>query len=276
MQKGAVHVRYLVISRESLGYRRPDHLGGGAGRRRGSCIADAGAKATAHAAASTTPSAKVVAPAKKLNGVVLNVGDQAGTGAEAVLEAAGLINVTTACSRTACTSSGRTSRPVHRSCRRSPPARSTSVASVTRRRCSPTRPPRRSSSACSRPAHATRRCSCPKNSPITSVSQLAGKTIAVGTGTSADYHFLTVLEKAGLQPSQVTARQPVRRSRPRGAGGRRRRRLRHLVAVGRGRRGTRRPRHRHRQRPTAARTPTRSPLRPRSRARRRCWRSGTT
>ena len=51
-----------------------------------------GGAQTVHRASATTPSAKSVAPAKKLNGVTLNVGDQAGTGAEAVLEAAGLIN----------------------------------------------------------------------------------------------------------------------------------------------------------------------------------------
>ena len=33
----------------------------------------------------------------------------------------------------------------------------------------------------------------PKNSPITSISQLKGKKIAVAQGSSADYHLLTVL-----------------------------------------------------------------------------------
>ncbi|HXW79429.1 MAG TPA: ABC transporter substrate-binding protein [Acidimicrobiales bacterium] len=44
----------------------------------------------------------------------------------------------------------------------------------------------------------------PKGSPITSISQLRGKTIAVAQGSSADYHLLTVLEKAGLTVHDVT------------------------------------------------------------------------
>jgi sulfonate transport system substrate-binding protein len=44
----------------------------------------------------------------------------------------------------------------------------------------------------------------PKNSPITSVAQLKGKRIAVAQGSSADYHLLTVLTKAGLTVHDVT------------------------------------------------------------------------
>jgi sulfonate transport system substrate-binding protein len=44
----------------------------------------------------------------------------------------------------------------------------------------------------------------PKNSPITSISQLKGKKIDVAQGSSADYHLLTVLDKAGLTTKQVT------------------------------------------------------------------------
>ena len=44
----------------------------------------------------------------------------------------------------------------------------------------------------------------PKNSPITSVAQLKGKRIAVAQGSSADYHLLTVLNKAGLTVHDVT------------------------------------------------------------------------
>ena len=36
----------------------------------------------------------------------------------------------------------------------------------------------------------------PDNSPIHSVAQLKGKKIAVAQGSSADYHLLTVLNKA--------------------------------------------------------------------------------
>jgi sulfonate transport system substrate-binding protein len=44
----------------------------------------------------------------------------------------------------------------------------------------------------------------PKGSKITSIQQLKGKKIAVAQGSSADYHLLTVLNKAGLTPKDVT------------------------------------------------------------------------
>jgi sulfonate transport system substrate-binding protein len=43
----------------------------------------------------------------------------------------------------------------------------------------------------------------PKGSSITSVSQLRGKKIAVAQGSSADYHLLTVLNKAGISVKDV-------------------------------------------------------------------------
>ena len=44
----------------------------------------------------------------------------------------------------------------------------------------------------------------PKNSPIRTVAQLKGKKIAVAQGSSADYHLLAVLKQAGLTPKDVT------------------------------------------------------------------------
>jgi sulfonate transport system substrate-binding protein len=44
----------------------------------------------------------------------------------------------------------------------------------------------------------------PKGSPIHSVAQLRGKKIAVAQGSSADYHLLTVLNKAGIPVHDVT------------------------------------------------------------------------
>jgi len=44
----------------------------------------------------------------------------------------------------------------------------------------------------------------PKNSPITSVAQLKGKSIAVAQGSSADYHMLAILTRAGLTVKDVT------------------------------------------------------------------------
>ena len=44
----------------------------------------------------------------------------------------------------------------------------------------------------------------PKGSKIASISQLRGKRIAVAQGSSANYHLLTVLNKAGLTVHDVT------------------------------------------------------------------------
>jgi len=44
----------------------------------------------------------------------------------------------------------------------------------------------------------------PKGSPITSIAQLRGKKIAVAQGSSGDYHLLTVLNKAGISVKDVT------------------------------------------------------------------------
>jgi sulfonate transport system substrate-binding protein len=44
----------------------------------------------------------------------------------------------------------------------------------------------------------------PKGSKVTSVAQLKGKKIAVAQGSSADYHLLWALKKAGLSPKDVT------------------------------------------------------------------------
>ena len=44
----------------------------------------------------------------------------------------------------------------------------------------------------------------PKNSPIHSIVQLKGKRIAVAQGSSADYHLLTVLNKAHLSVHDVS------------------------------------------------------------------------
>ncbi len=43
----------------------------------------------------------------------------------------------------------------------------------------------------------------PKGSDVTSVAQLKGKTIAVAKGSSANYHLLAALNKAGLKVSDV-------------------------------------------------------------------------
>jgi sulfonate transport system substrate-binding protein len=166
---------------------------------------NAAAHTTAHKA-STTPSAKVVLPATKLRKVVLNVGDQAGTGAEAVLEAAGLIKVNG--------SSGVLKDGLHvawADFTSGPPilqaisSGSLDIGGVG------DAPPVFANPASKQvivgvlhTAYSNAALLVPKNSSITSVSQLVGKTVAVGAGTSADYHFYTVLKKAGLSPKSVT------------------------------------------------------------------------
>jgi sulfonate transport system substrate-binding protein len=171
----------------------------------GLAVSDAGAKAAGHQA-STTPSAKAVAPAKKLGGVVLNVGDQAGTGAEAVLEAAGLIKVSG--------STGVLKDGLHVSWAdftSGPPILQAIAGDSLDIGGVGDAPPVFADPASKEiivgvlhTAYSNAALLVPKNSPITSVSQLVGKTVAVGAGTSADYHFYTVLTKAGLSPHSVT------------------------------------------------------------------------
>jgi sulfonate transport system substrate-binding protein len=169
----------------------------------GLVVAQADAHLNSHAASATTPSAKVVAPAKKLNGVVLNVGDQAGTGAEAVLQAAGLINSSNVLKdglhvKWADFTSG---PPILQAISSgaldiggvgdAPPVFADPVSKEV-------------IVGVLKTAYSNAALLVPKGSPITSVSQLAGKTVAVGTGTSADYHFYTVEKKAGISPGAIT------------------------------------------------------------------------
>lgn len=161
-------------------------------------VSGAGAHAIAHKAASTTPSAKVVAPAKNTKGVTLRIGDQAGTGAEAVLQAAGLLNKLPFKVTWADFTSG---PPILEAISAgaldiggvgdAPPVFADPTAKL----------------AIVGALHGSNNNAAlivPGNSPITSISQLAGKTIAVAEGSSADYHLLTVLKAAGLTPSDVT------------------------------------------------------------------------
>jgi sulfonate transport system substrate-binding protein len=167
-------------------------------------ITDASAHSPARrAAVSSTPSATVVAPATKLNGVVLNVGDQAGTGAEAVLEAAGLIN-----------SSGVLKDGLQvkwADFTAGPPILQAIAGGSLDIGGVGDAPPVFADPAAKEVIVGVLHTSydnaallVPAGSGITSVAQLAGKTIAVGTGTSADYHLYTVLKKAGLSPHAVT------------------------------------------------------------------------
>ena len=161
------------------------------------------ASADAHTASASTPSAKVVAPAKKLGGVTLNVGDQAGTGAEAVLEAAGLISSNNVLKDGLhVTWADFTAGPPILQAIASGSLDIGGVGDAPPVFADPTA--KEVVVGVLKSSYDNAALLVPANSPITSVSQLAGKTIAVGVGTSADYHLLTVLEKAGLKPNQVT------------------------------------------------------------------------
>jgi len=134
-----------------------------------------------------------------LSGVTLRIGDQAGTGAEAVLSAAGLLHklpfkvswsdFTSGPPMLQAMSAGSLdvggvgdAPPVFAA------AGGAKIAIVAAIRNDP------DSAA----------LVVPKDSPITSISQLKGKKIAVAQGSSADYHLLTVLTKAGLTVHDVS------------------------------------------------------------------------
>jgi sulfonate transport system substrate-binding protein len=134
-----------------------------------------------------------------LSAVTLNIGDQKGTGAEAVLSAAGLLS----------------SLPFHvawsdftsgPSMVQAMSAGSVDIGGVG------DAPPVFAASggenieivgARQTAAGDTDAIVVPKNSPITSISQLRGKKIAVSFGSSDDYELLTVLTKNGLTAKDV-------------------------------------------------------------------------
>jgi sulfonate transport system substrate-binding protein len=150
-------------------------------------------------ASSSSASGKASAGAVNVSSVTLNIGDQKGTGAEALLQASGLIKKLPFKASWSDFTSG-------------PPmlqamgSGSVDIGGVG------DAPPVFAASGNEPIAIAGARISpgaaaaivVPKNSPITSISQLKGKKIAVAQGSSADYHLLTVLNKAGLTTKQVT------------------------------------------------------------------------
>src|SRR5580704_9756239 len=171
--------------------------------RMAACLLAAGALAAACASSAsdsggTSAGTKAVSAADVAK-VTLHVGDQAGTGAEALLTAAGLINklpfkvawsdFTSGPPMLQAMGSGAIdiggvgdAPPVFAA------AGGEKIAIVGAYQANPL------GSA----------LLVPKNSPITSVAQLKGKRIAVAQGSSADYHLLTVLTKAGLTVHDVT------------------------------------------------------------------------
>jgi sulfonate transport system substrate-binding protein len=140
------------------------------------------------------------ASAASLSSVTLNVGDQKGTGAEAVLQAAGLLkslpfkvnwsDFTSGPSMVQAMSTGAVDIG---GVGDAPPVFAASggenIEIVGARET---------------PDGDADAIVVPKNSPIHSISQLRGKKIAVSFGSSDDYELLSVLTKNGLTPKDVS------------------------------------------------------------------------
>jgi sulfonate transport system substrate-binding protein len=153
---------------------------------------------SAPASASGSASASAVS-AGNLSSVTLNVGDQKGTGAEAVLQAAGLLKSLPFKVTWDDFSSG-------------PPILEAAASGSIDIGGVGDAPPVFAASggegivvvgARTVPSGDQDAVVVPKGSTITSISQLKGKKIAYGSGSSGNYQLLTVLNKAGLTSKDV-------------------------------------------------------------------------
>jgi sulfonate transport system substrate-binding protein len=152
--------------------------------------------ASSSASASSTSSSSTTS----LSGITLNVGDQKGTGAEAVLQAAGLLKTLPFHVNWSDFTSG-------------PPMLEAMASGSVDIGGVGDAPPVFAASggenieivgARETPDGDQDALVVPKNSPITSIAQLQGKKIAYGSGSSGNYDLLTVLNKAGLTTKQVS------------------------------------------------------------------------
>jgi sulfonate transport system substrate-binding protein len=167
-------------------------------------LAAAGCSSSSSSTASsgTTASASTSASASSstdLSSVTLNVGDQKGTGAEAVLSAAGLLNTLPF----KISWSDFTSGP--------PMLQAMASGSVDIGGVGDAPPVFAASGGEAVEIVGARKTNgdqdalvVPKGSPITSISQLKGKKIAYASGSSANYNLLTVLNKASLTTKDVS------------------------------------------------------------------------
>jgi sulfonate transport system substrate-binding protein len=154
-------------------------------------------------AASSSSSSSTASPSASssinLSSVTLNVGDQKGTGAEAVLSAAGLLNTLPFHVNWSDFTSG-------------PPMLEAMASGSVDIGGVGDAPPVFAASGGEAVEIVGARTTAgdqdavvvPKNSPITSIQQLKDKKIAYGSGSSANYNLLTVLTKAGLTTKDVT------------------------------------------------------------------------
>ncbi|HWG03142.1 MAG TPA: ABC transporter substrate-binding protein [Trebonia sp.] len=168
----------------------------------------AAAGCSSGSSSSSAPSSAAPAPgapagpgsAADLSAVTLNVGDQKGTGAEAVLQAAGLLKTLPFKVNWSDFTSGPTMVQ----------AMSTGAVDIGGVGDAP--PVFAASGgenieivgARETPGGDADAIVVPKNSPIHSIAQLKGKKIAVSFGSSDDYELLTVLTKNGLTTKDVT------------------------------------------------------------------------
>ena len=167
-----------------------------------------GTAASAPASASSTGSstATTVAAAGKTSGPVLRVGDQSGTGAQALLQAAGLLHSFDFPIKFADFTSG-------------PPivqAMSAGALDVGNLGNAPVVFAGAGNDKIKVVGALSNKTNnvavlVPKGSKITSVSQLKGKKIAVAEGTSGDYHLLYELQQAGVsaKDAQLVNLQPA-------------------------------------------------------------------
>jgi sulfonate transport system substrate-binding protein len=176
-----------------------------------STLALAGAGAAA-ANAVAKPQFTPANPASKLGGITLGVGDQAGTGAEAILESAGLFKASGGSTTSGALKDGlkvtfndTTSGPLILEAIESGADQIGGVGNA---------PPVFADATAAndlvivgdlaQSASAYSLLVNPKNTPgITSIQQLEGKTIGAASGTALDYHFLTILKLNGLSASSV-------------------------------------------------------------------------
>ena len=164
------------------------------------CSSSSSSGGSGNSAGTPAAAASSAGSAVNLSSVTLNIGDQKGTGAEAVLQAAGLLSTLPFKVNWSDFTSG-------------PPMLEAMASGSVDIGGVGDAPPVFAASGGEQVEIVGARATSdgdqdaivvPKNSPITSISQLRGKRIAVGNGSSADYNLLTVLTKAGLTTKDVT------------------------------------------------------------------------
>jgi sulfonate transport system substrate-binding protein len=165
----------------------------------GLAAAGCSSSSSSSSTASSTTSPSASSSSVNLSSVTLNIGDQKGTGAEAVLTAAGLLSTLPF----HVTWSDFTSGP--------PMLEAMASGSVDIGGVGDAPPVFAASGGEQVEIVGARETNgdqdallVPRGSPITSISQLKGKKIAYGSGSSANYNLLTVLTKAGLTTKGVS------------------------------------------------------------------------